>query len=263
MSILKKSDRQELISALVTANATDFDTTIIGGASTSTKEAIDLPEKAIIIGGSLTVKTPFNTEGTRAFGVLTSTAAPADTNTVTIGTTVYTFKTALTASTTAFEVLIGATEATSLNNLAAAINLGAGAGTLYGSLTTVHPDVTAVSDGVHALTVTSKVTSSATDTVATTETHANATWGGATLTDAVVPADTIAVKIGSETYLAATTVDATGRTPLVPTGTKLSAADTIDLIWDVADTTTLAPTAGEVVLEVRYIVDGRAAFSQG
>lgn len=262
MAISLESGRQGIISAYVDVTPSEFDTTIIGTANTSLKEAINLPYNAIIIGGDLVVQTPWNTVGVLANGVLTSTAAPADTNTVTIGSQVYTFKTALTASTTANEVLIGVSEATSLNNLAAAINAGPGAGVVYGSLTVKNANVSAVSDGVHTLTVTSLVASTANDTLATTETHANATWGGATLVDYVVPADTFTIKIGNETYLSATTIDTTGLTALVPTGTKLTVNDTLDIIWDVANTTTVAPTAGAATLQIRYIIVGRADFSQ-
>jgi hypothetical protein len=264
MTILKKSGRQEVISAVIDINATDFATTVIGTGTAVTLEAIELPEGALVIGGSLLVVEAFNTEAVRAYGVLTSTAAPADTNTVTIGTTVYTFKTTLTASTTAFEVLIGISEATSLNNLAAAINLGAGAGTLYGSLTTLHPEVTAVSDGIHALTVTSKVTSSANDTVATTETHANATWAFATLVDSVVPADTLVAQIGAVGYIASVDADVTGTiVAVVPVGTVSTVLDTVDVIWDAAAATTLAPTVGKARLIINYIINKRTSFSQG
>lgn len=265
MAISKKSGRQELISAMVTVNATDFDTSIVGTASTSTLEAIDLPEGAKIVSGALNVVTAFNTGGVRSYQVLTSTAAPADTNTVTIGAQTYTFKTALTAPETANEVLIGVSEATSLANLVAAINGTGTPGTQYGSNTVARTDVVATTDGVHTLTITSVAYSSANDTLATTETHANATWGGATLVDYVAPADTVAVKIGAVTYKSAASV-ATGSVSfaLVPTGDQIAAGgDTVDLLWDLADTATLAPTAGELQLIVNYVVDGRAAFSQG
>lgn len=263
MPITKKSGRQSIAVSYVDVLATNFDATIIGTANTSTKAAINLPANSVITRGGLIVTTAWNTEGIRANGVLTSTAAPADTNTVTIGSQVYTFKTALTASTTAYEVLIGADEAASLANLTAAINLGAGSGTKYGSLTPVNTTVTAVTDGVHTMTVTSKVASAANDAVATTETHANATWGGATLVDYVVPADTLTVKVGSETYLTATTVDATGFTSLVPTGTLFTAPTTVDLVWDVANNTTVAPTDGAVTLFVDYFILNRSAFNEG
>ena len=56
-------------------------------------------------------------------------------DTVTVGTQTYTFVTALNSTPTANEVLIGATEAASLTNLANAINGGSGAGASYGSPT--------------------------------------------------------------------------------------------------------------------------------
>jgi len=263
MAITKKSDRQEVISAIKNFTYDELPT-LVGAAAATTSEMLDLPEKAIITGGSLTITTAFNTEGVRATGVLTSSAAPADTNTVTIGTTVYTFKTALSAGpTVAYEVLIGASEATSLDNLAAAINGGAGIGTTYSTGTAAHPDVTAVSNGVHTVTVTAKVGGTAGNSIATTETHANATWGAATLTGGLAGADTIAVKIGSETYKTAADVTTTGTFALTPTGTKLSAADTVDFLHDVADTSITTASAGAGYLIVNYIVDGRAAFSEG
>jgi hypothetical protein len=264
MAITKKCDRQEVISAVYEINATDFPTTVIGTGTAVKLEVIDLPEKAIIVGGHLGIDTAFDTEGVRAYGVLTSSAAPADTNTVTIGTTVYTFKTALTASTTAFEVLIGISEATSLNNLAAAINLDAGAGTTYGSLTTEHPEVTAVSNGVHTLTVTSKLASTAHDALDTTETHANATWAAATLVDYDPPLDTLVVSIGATTLITAVDADVAGTVgQLTPTGIALTTVDTVDVTWDTAATTTVAPTSGKARLVLNYIVKDRASFSQG
>lgn len=52
---------------------------------------------------------------------------------------------------------------------------------------------------------------------------------------------------------------ATGLTALTPTGYKYTAADTIDLMIDTA----AAEAAGTWELVVEYIVDGRAAFSEG
>jgi flagellin len=56
-------------------------------------------------------------------------------DTVTIGTQTYTFVTALSSTPTANEVLVGATEAASLTNLANAVNGGSGSGASYGSPT--------------------------------------------------------------------------------------------------------------------------------
>ena len=69
--------------------------------------------------------------GSVAFG---STNASAN-DTVSIGGQVYTFKSSLTAATTANEVLIGDSVADSVANLAAAVNKGTGGGTKYGSET--------------------------------------------------------------------------------------------------------------------------------
>jgi hypothetical protein len=265
MSITKKSGRQEVISVVQDIYAVDLATTVIGTGTAVSEAVVDIPNKAVIVSGSLTVLEAWDTAGVHAYGVLTSTAAPADTNTVTIGSTVYTFKTTLTASTTAYEVLIGASEAASLTNLTAAINRTAsGAGTLYGSLTVAHPNVTAVTDGVHTLTVTSTANSTADDALATTETHANATWGAATLVNFDPPLDSISVKIGGTEYIAATNADVLNtRTALIPTGTVMTADDTLDFYWDTAATSVSAPTVGRAQLIVNYVVTDRAAFSQG
>lgn len=70
-------------------------------------------------------------------------------DTITIAGVVYTLKAAPT--TVANEVKIGASAAATAENLVAAINAGAGAGTNYGSLTVANPSVTAVADGAVVL----------------------------------------------------------------------------------------------------------------
>lgn len=75
--------------------------------------------------------------GGLASGTITFSANPANNDTVTVDGVVYTFKTALTP--TANEVLIGADLYASIDNLAAAINGNAGAGTTYATGTT-RPD---------------------------------------------------------------------------------------------------------------------------
>lgn len=52
-----------------------------------------------------------------------------------------------------------------------------------------------------------------------------------------------------------------GRTALTLTGYKYTTPDTIDVEWTAGSTGTA--TAGSARLIVQYIVDGRAAFSQG
>ena len=78
---------------------------------------------------------------------LTSNGTLAATGTtVTLGNRTYTLRTALTASTTANEVLLGANAAETLDHLKAAVNLTAGGGTEYGSLTTAHTQLTATTN---------------------------------------------------------------------------------------------------------------------
>lgn len=123
------------------------------------------------------------TPGTAASGTLTSDAtAPSDGETVTIDGVVYTFKTALTASTTAGQVLIGGSAAIALDNLKAAINNAGGVpGTDYGSLTGAHPTVTATTNTNTTQVVAAIVTGTGANSIATTETSAHLSWGAATL----------------------------------------------------------------------------------
>ncbi len=114
-----------------------------------------------------------------ATGVLTLTANATDTETVTIDTKVYTFQTTLTD--VDGNVLIGATASDSLDNLIAAITLGAGAGTLYAASTTLHPTVTAAAGVGDTLDATAKTLGTNGNSIATTETLASGSWGGATL----------------------------------------------------------------------------------
>ena len=79
--------------------------------------------------------------GTLANGTMTLIAVSTDTQTVTIGSRVYTWVTTLSGA--ANEVLIGATAAEDATNLTAAINGTSGEGTTYGEGTVPHALVTA------------------------------------------------------------------------------------------------------------------------
>lgn len=119
-----------------------------------------------------------------ATGVLTFTAVAVNNQTVTIGSRTYTFKTTLTASTTAGEVLIGANQAASQANLAAAINGDAGGGTLYGSQTAPHADVTAAVVG-STVVVTARKPGTGAHSVTLTDTMSNASWNDVFLSGGV------------------------------------------------------------------------------
>jgi hypothetical protein len=114
-----------------------------------------------------------------AVGTLTSSGAFTDTQTITIGGKVYTTQTTLTN--VDGNVLIGANAAATIDNLYAAINLGAGAGTTYAAAMTAHPHVVATSETDTTLVVKARVDGSIGNLIGTTETQTNASWGGTVL----------------------------------------------------------------------------------
>lgn len=121
-----------------------------------------------------------------ATSVLTLTANPTNGETVTIGADVYTFVSALTGGGGApYEVLIGANASASIDNLIAAINAGAGAGTLYGDGTPESTYVGASAGAGDTMDVTAVLGGAAANSIATTETLANGSWTGATLAGGV------------------------------------------------------------------------------
>lgn len=93
----------------------------------------------------------------RASGTLTLTGQPTAGQTVTIGTAsgpkTYTFRSTVVTLQTANDVLIGATYAQTALNLIAAINLTAGAGSVYAASTVAHPLVYAETGGAGVVVV--------------------------------------------------------------------------------------------------------------
>lgn len=124
-----------------------------------------------------------------SIGVLTITGVIANTETVTIDTTVYKFTSGSvdtgTPAGTALNpwlVKVGATAALSLQNLFWAISLGGGTpGTDYSTVTVQHATVNADSVSATTLRVRAQASGTLGSSIATTETLANGTWGGATL----------------------------------------------------------------------------------
>jgi hypothetical protein len=117
-----------------------------------------------------------------ATGVLTFTAVAVAGQTVTIGSRTYTW--AASVTTTAGTVAIGANQAASQANLVAAINGGAGAGSLYGSQTAPHADVTAAVVG-STVVVTARKPGTGAHSVTLTDTMANASWNDVFLSGGV------------------------------------------------------------------------------
>ena len=114
-----------------------------------------------------------------ATGTLTLTSNAGNTETVTLGSTTYTFQTVLVDS--ANNVLIGADANETLENLAAAINEGSGKGTVYGTGTAQNTVAGAEAIGGSQLRATAAAQGTAGNSVASTETLAAGAWGDTTL----------------------------------------------------------------------------------
>lgn len=115
-----------------------------------------------------------------ASGTLTATGNPADADTVTIGGKVYTFQTALTN--VDGHVLIGADDDASLTNLMHAINgVGGVAGTDYAAATVANAQVTATHPTGTTLVATAKAAGTVGNSITTTESSANLSWGASAL----------------------------------------------------------------------------------
>lgn len=127
--------------------------------------------------------------GVKATGVLTASGVFSDGETVLIGQRTYTFKTALTGA--AYEVLIGAAAANSLDNLKSAINATAGAGSTYGTGTLANDRVTATTNTDTAQTVEALYVGTYGNAIVTTEACANASWGAGTLASGAEPSTLI------------------------------------------------------------------------
>ena len=108
-----------------------------------------------------------------AIAILTiSGGLPADTQTVTIASKVYTFQTSLTD--VDGNIKIGADESGTIDNLIAGINLGAGAGVTYAASMTANAAVTSAYQGAGDTMILHAATN-----IATTDTADNTSWGAA------------------------------------------------------------------------------------
>jgi len=114
----------------------------------------------------------------KATGILTATANPQDGARVTIGSTTYTFRDTLAV---AFDVKIGANAEESLLNLVEAITYDGGAGTNegtdYGTGTTAHPSVTAAEGAGDTVDVTALAIGVAGNAVTAVEYSPGLSWG--------------------------------------------------------------------------------------
>lgn len=116
---------------------------------------------------------------TCATGRLLATTNPANADTVTIDSKVYTLQTTLVNADG--NVKLGATLAETLKNLLKAINLTGTGGVEYAAATTLHPTVTAVADEIDTLFVRAKTGGTAGNALTTTEASTAMAWGAGTL----------------------------------------------------------------------------------
>lgn len=137
-----------------------------------------------------------------AQNVLTFTGQPANNDTITVDSNVYTFKTVFVD--VAGNVLIGAAVTDSIDNLVAAINGDAGAGTLYGTGTTPSDDASALNIDNDQMRVTANTPGTAGNALTATESCANAAWAdtGGTLVgglDITTPSSFLLTRLPSQT----------------------------------------------------------------
>lgn len=152
----------------------------------------------------------FGTKPVKATGTLTaSSTGPANNDTVTIGVQTYTFKTTLSTPAVAYEVALGTSTATALENLAKAIN-----GELEGTPKNVLVTASATSTTV---VVTAIEAGADGNSIATTEAGTNLAFGGATLSGGVT---SVNAKIG----VAYTSLDAVDEAKVGGSGVFLGIA---------------------------------------
>jgi len=126
-----------------------------------------------------TIRT-FLQAGSNASATLTITANPSNGETVTLGAKTYTFQTTLTDADG--NVKIGATPEESLDNLVQAVRLVAlGAGTAFAASTTLHPTIIAARGAGLTIGFRAKTAGAGGNSLATTETLANGSFGGGTM----------------------------------------------------------------------------------
>lgn len=181
-------------------------------------------------------------EGVYASGTVTASTV-GDGDTVTIGSVTYTFQTSLVDA--ANNVLIGASDATALDNLKSAINATAGAGTTYGTGTVAHPTVNATTNTDTTQVVVADASGSAGNAIVTTASDASLVWGAATLEGGVDGTTTTTTSITSPDVPrnivvtpGGTAADVKDATAIVVTGTNVEGKTITETFTTVANDTT-------------------------
>jgi flagellin len=186
----------------------------LGGAVAATGTLTEAAGTAAVAAGDLLTNSGVIVEGSAAHNTLTiAGTGPANNDTVTVGTTQYTFVTTLTAGGTQNQVALGGGGQQALINLAAAINATSGqSGTEYGIGTTANTLAHAVNSSATVDTVTANINGvggagTGSGVVLVSGTPGDLLAGGATLGagsgTAGVDGDTVAVGGTTYTFVAA------------------------------------------------------------
>ena len=165
-------------SATITNPATGATaTTLLGGTAAATFAVVSVNED-----DSPTYQWQYADATVKATGLLTSNGTiPTDGDTIRIGQTLYTLRTALTSPAVANEVLIGGSAAVMLDNLKLAINAGAGVGTNYSTGTVANAQVTATTNTNTTQVVEALVAGETANAYLTLKDSATLQWGASTL----------------------------------------------------------------------------------
>ena len=188
-------------------------------------------------------------------GTLNLNSNPLDTETVTIDGKAYTFQTVLTD--VDGHVLIGGTASATIDNLIAAINLGAGGGTAYAASTTVHPTVSAAIGAGDTMIATAKAGGVGGDLIATLDGLSDvlSVWDAVTLGTTTAGVSPTATEVATA-LVTAVNADASRECDAydVTDGTVLLTAKTAG-----ASMPALATTGANLVVSAAATVGGAAA----
>lgn len=252
------------------AAPTTFENGVARGLNATNQQLHDLERKRVLVEVFNPNDVPI---GVQATGILTTTGALANNETVTIGSQVYTLKSPFIDA--ANNIDATGTTAQTLQNLRRAINAEGLAGTNYGTGTLINSAAYAT-DTATTLSLSAKIGGTGGNTVVTTETCANASFAAVTLTGgavsntsllnrtAILPGNTT-LAVGVVTTLG-TVVAAHGGTFGNASLTQVAGATTISPknLTPIVDSTTYDPILSSgrrvyALLQSESIVNGSTA----
>ncbi len=214
--------------------------TFEGGAqrpvNTLNQDLHDLEHKRVLVTACSLVDVTVTT-AVAATGTLTLTGNVSNGDQVTTGTKTYTFQTVLTN--VDGNVLIGGSASDSIDNLIAAITLGAGSGTLYAAATTANGFLTTVAGAGDTMVATALVAGTAGNTIATTDPVDSGgvmSWGAVTLTGGA--GDTVILALGE---LPSNTTAAIGAVTTLGTVAAYNATFGTATLAEVSGATAISP----------------------